>query len=236
MFWEEVAVVKRIEWNGLDMVVKYGRKVSEVEAEVLKMGRSETAAPVPKVYGVARDGDEVFIYQELINGRTLYELWPSTDSSTRGSLLCDLVHHLNSLHALRPPSPATPLGALVAPPDERLSRLLRLDAELASDPIVCGSAAFRDWIALELKRRTRDVLAADVEKLIDALIPLEQTVGLVHSDMHGGNVIVRDGHIVALIDFEYAAWAPPDIAAAVCGSEARQMAWTPFVTFLQRSA
>lgn len=49
MFWEEVAVVKRIEWNGLDMVVKYGRKVSEVEAEVLKMVRSETAAPVPKV-------------------------------------------------------------------------------------------------------------------------------------------------------------------------------------------
>lgn len=154
------------------------------------------------------------------------------------------------------PPPATPLGALVAPSNERLSRLLRLDAELASDPIVCGSTAFRDWIALELKRRTRDAPAADIEKLIDALIPLEQAVGLVHGDVHGGNVIVRDGRIVALIDFEYAAWAPPwveqelvvlcnltqsssccrDIAAAVCGSEASEMAWTPFVTFLQRSA
>lgn len=46
---EGFAFVKRLEWNGRVMAVKYGPRVSRSEADVMRMVREQTDVPVPEV-------------------------------------------------------------------------------------------------------------------------------------------------------------------------------------------
>lgn len=57
-------------FDSLNIVVKYGRKITASEAYCLRAVRRllPNEVPVPEVYGWYKDGDEVFIYMELIKG------------------------------------------------------------------------------------------------------------------------------------------------------------------------
>jgi hypothetical protein len=39
--------------------------------------------PIPEVYGWTHDGDQVFIYMELVQGATLEQRWESLDLAER---------------------------------------------------------------------------------------------------------------------------------------------------------
>lgn len=41
--------VKRVRWQGEDMIVKYGEEVLSSEAEVMQLVREQTSVPVPEV-------------------------------------------------------------------------------------------------------------------------------------------------------------------------------------------
>lgn len=69
----------------LNLLVKYGHRVTIAEGQCLWAVRRICggAVPVPEVYGWCRDGDEVFIYMELIHGRTLDERWPALSTEEK---------------------------------------------------------------------------------------------------------------------------------------------------------
>jgi hypothetical protein len=74
----------------LNLLVKYGGAVSIAEGQCLWMIRTYLGheVPIPEVYGWCLDGEEAFIYMELIRGSTLEQRWGELSPTERSSL-CD---------------------------------------------------------------------------------------------------------------------------------------------------
>lgn len=60
------------------LCVKYSGRVKLVEAQALYMvTRYLPDFPAPEIYGWRKDGDDVFLFMELIDGQNLSDAWES---------------------------------------------------------------------------------------------------------------------------------------------------------------
>ena len=68
-----------VKFEELGLLVKFGPHVTAAEAQCLWMIGKELQGqvPVPEVYGWRIDGNEAFIYMQLIQGDTLRDRWDS---------------------------------------------------------------------------------------------------------------------------------------------------------------
>ncbi|KAL9127267.1 MAG: hypothetical protein Q9217_003826 [Psora testacea] len=66
-------------YHGLNLLVKYGSEITLAEGQCLWFIRRYLSrdVPVPEIYGWHKDGDETFLYMELIEGDTLEHRWDS---------------------------------------------------------------------------------------------------------------------------------------------------------------
>lgn len=73
----------------LGLIVKYGSEITPAEAQCLwYLNQYEKdRVPTPELYGWCRDGDETFIYMELVQADTLKERWPSLSEEER-TIIC----------------------------------------------------------------------------------------------------------------------------------------------------
>ena len=85
------------------LVVKYGSEVTIAEAQCLwyfnKHMKDEV--PTPELFGWCRDGDETFIYMQLVQGSTLEEAWPSLNNEERVSICEELRRCVGAWRELR---------------------------------------------------------------------------------------------------------------------------------------
>lgn len=56
---------------------------------------------VPEVYGWCRDGNENFVYMELVEGETLLQRWPSLSAAERLEIAKQLRGMMESLASLK---------------------------------------------------------------------------------------------------------------------------------------
>lgn len=72
------------------------------EAQCLWLIKKELGddIPVPEVYGWRIDGDDVFIYMELIHGVTLKSRWNSMSRADKETVCGDLSRIMTSLRAV----------------------------------------------------------------------------------------------------------------------------------------
>lgn len=84
-----------VKFEELGLLVKFGSRVTAAEAQCLWMIRKEfqDEVPVPDVYGWRIDGNETFIYMELIRGDTLRDRWDSLSVSDK----TDVCHRLRQV-------------------------------------------------------------------------------------------------------------------------------------------
>jgi hypothetical protein len=96
----------------LNLLVKYGGAVSIAEGQCLWMIRTYLGhkVPVPEVYGWCRDGEETFIYMELIRGSTLEQRWDELSTTERSSLCDQLRPMVAALQALKQSSHESCVG------------------------------------------------------------------------------------------------------------------------------
>lgn len=82
--------------------MKYGHGISIAEGQCLWAIQQflRNNVPVPEIYGWREDGDETFIYMELIDGDTLQERWTSLSSVDRVRLCEELREIIMSLRRL----------------------------------------------------------------------------------------------------------------------------------------
>jgi hypothetical protein len=79
----------------LGLLVKYGTEVTLAEGQCLLFIRNNLSevVPVPEVYGWCKDGDQVFIYMELVNGMTLEKSWDTMIEGEKTSV-CQQLHDM----------------------------------------------------------------------------------------------------------------------------------------------
>lgn len=96
----------------MNLVVKYGSSLSIAEGQCLWVIRKSLGhqVPVPEVFGWCRDGGEVFIFQQLVEGQTLEDARDTLAEVDRAQIYRQLRHIVTSLRSLRQPPHDSFLG------------------------------------------------------------------------------------------------------------------------------
>jgi scyllo-inosamine 4-kinase len=164
------------------------------------------SVPHAEVLGAGQAGDLTWMALRRIPGQRLDLVWPRLTDDQRRAALRHLGAVLAALHQWAPPPavrammqqavPATPeaIGgsAIVPLPVTALAPLLDRVGQL---PGMDAGLARRRLGALQ-----------------GVLLERELTDGpVVHGDAHLANVLWQDGHLTALLDFEWARIGPPDL-------------------------
>ncbi|PRQ71644.1 Protein kinase-like domain-containing protein [Rhodotorula toruloides] len=215
---EDRNYVKRVIWRGRRFIVKYGWCVRQQEADIMRFVRANTNVPVPEVFAVKVYEKQVFIYMEDVEGSTMHDC----DESTRRMVAPQILAHIQQLRQLRMPSQGQ-IGDFPAPTYRNLKRAIlgcTPSSKYSQMPAVDTTADFQRWLAVEVAPRirmfpsveTRKRLVPHVESL-DASAPVVFT----HGDLHSGNILVRDGRVVGIIDWEMGGWYPEWVEAEIVG-------------------
>lgn len=88
----------------LGLVVKFGKDPTVTIAEgqcLWSLHQLLPQVPVPEIYGWRQDGDNTFLYMELVQGVTLENQWDSLNRTERGAVCEHLRDILTELRQLR---------------------------------------------------------------------------------------------------------------------------------------
>lgn len=193
-------------WVGDECVVRVNngqfRDAFHHEAKVIELlAGSEVPHARHIAHGEGPDGP--WYISARLPGRTLHDVWPTADLSTRKAMIESLGAALHALHRVAVPPNLMPPW---------LADALAGKPRAAFHPPVVGAALQQ----VEDVRRLPDHdsrLIADVAEWIQERLVLFATdvPVLVHGDVHGSNVIVDEGHVTGLIDFAEALADPADV-------------------------
>lgn len=160
--------------DGGTAIAKHGGTAA-AEAAMLR-AISASGAPAPAVYAA---GGEWLLMEDIRHDDALHAAWP------------DLARSLGLLHGVRESRYGWPV-------DHRFG------------PVRIENGWAETWPAFWADRRLRchlpylpATLAGRIERLadrIDTLLPARPAAALLHGDLWGGNILVADGKVGALID------------------------------------
>ncbi|KAG8163974.1 hypothetical protein KVR01_005892 [Diaporthe batatas] len=170
----------------------FGRNDTPNEAVALRFIKANTTIPVPEV--ISSDWDRVTM--EYVEGQTLQQAWPVLTPSQQSGILAQLRDYIAQMRSLS----GTSLGRL----DGQGVVVPSLMMERGGGPF--GSLReFHDWLASPLLRKNaRSMYWHQITTQLGADYPIVFT----HADIAARNIMVRDGRIVAVIDWELAGWYP----------------------------
>lgn len=204
-------------WRADDVIVRVslvpGSNRLRREAELSKVLPS--SVQYPKVIAT---GDEEFgewVISRHRAGVPLSQAWPSLDEAERRDAVHQLAESLAVVHSLQLPEGGEGRAGIDAIDDDPLVphqlRPERLDA-------ILDAATRNPHVDRGLVREAR----ARLHEVAGAMSTRPDV--LVHGDVHFENVLVVDGVVVALLDFEWARLAPAeldiDVLARFCADPA----------------
>ena len=161
--------------------------------------------PVPVVYDswTGEDGNG-YIAMAPMPGKSLEEVWPDMDSSEKESVMKDYKVFLQRLRSIDP-SPDTPIqiGAIDGgpvidhrPSDRRLGGPFATETELNS------------WLLSLIHPESLQYHSDFYVETIKAGMRDNHKWRLTHGDMGPHNILVDNGRITAVLDWEMAGWYP----------------------------
>jgi hypothetical protein len=105
-------IATRLAFPDLQLFVKYGPNVnvSEGQASRLVSHYLSESVPMPEVCGWDRDGGDVFLYMQLIDGVTLSQRWPSLSMEEKDSICDEIKGVIENLKILRQPDSQSMIG------------------------------------------------------------------------------------------------------------------------------
>ncbi|RPA97785.1 kinase-like protein [Choiromyces venosus 120613-1] len=191
---------------------KFRPHMGVFESDIHALLKSTTRIPVPTIYnewvtseGITDSGDPVRVHHmvmEKIEGEPLVHVWEHLSSESKARLALQLGDYLDELHNITRRSICSFDGG---PLCDSYGLIFEEGYE-AEGPI---SDSHTLWLAMtsNLQRdpsRTMHQALAELRSIMPACLPAVLT----HTDLHQGNILVRDGNISAIIDWEGAGFYP----------------------------
>lgn len=183
------------------VVMKTGQSLRLQEADALRVAL-KAQLPVPRVYDVgemkdSKSRDTKYIRMDYIKGQTLQELWPSMKATEKQDIANQLRDIISAMRSLEPPpNYIGDCGGM----EVRDSR--RFDAYHA--PACTDEAEFNRFLLDGLMKQTpRGLYDAFARRL-----RTNHRIVLSHCDLAPRNLMVHEGKIVGVIDWEDAGWYP----------------------------
>lgn len=162
------------------------------EAMALRFIKANTTIPVPKV--VSSDWDRITM--EYVQGQTLEKAWPVLTSEERSNIIVELRGYIAQLHAL----PGIYIGRLDGQGVVLPSFFTRSGGPFGT------LAELHEWLVWPPKRLRagQSMHWHQITTQLGADYPIVFT----HGDLAARNMLVRDGRIAAILDWEFAGWYP----------------------------
>jgi aminoglycoside phosphotransferase len=186
--------VLRVCWRGdLDRLAREAALLSALPAEF----------PAPRPLACGRDDELSWLLMPRLPGKSLADAWSTTEPGELRGHVRELGELVRALHAWQPPLELRGMLEAAAPSDA--------DDALTITGKRLVPLARRQQLRLIDYVRTMpfapgDLLDATVDRL-PAQLPAEPNV-LLHGDVTPGNVLVHEGRISGLLDWEWAGFGP----------------------------
>lgn len=183
-----------------NVVIKCGKTITFSEAHTLKFIAERTSIPVPRLKGtfVSKTGVK-YIVMEYIKGEPLSKIWHKLDSAKKSVLLLEIRGFMNELRNITPPKPS-----IVATVDYSPCT----DDRVAPDPFGPFDThnEFHSFLRWGINDEGHPNPA--IGEIIRAHRSQQHRTTFTHGDLSPRNILVCDGKIVGIIDWETAGWFP----------------------------
>jgi aminoglycoside phosphotransferase (APT) family kinase protein len=183
-----------------NVVIKCGKSITFSEAHALEFVAEKTSIPVPQVKGTyVSKGGVKYIVMEYIKGEPLSKIWHKLDSAKKSVLLLQLRAYMNELRSIIPPKPSVVAAIDYSP---------CIDDRVAPDPFGPFEShdTFHSFLRCGIENEGH--LNPVMGEIIRAHRSKRYSTVFTHGDLAPRNILVRDGKIVGIIDWETAGWFP----------------------------
>ena len=168
------------------------------EAETLRWIRKHTTIPVPRVYASAEGYGRRYLLMERIKGVCLEYAWRSMDASQRETVIGQLCGYVAQLRAL-----PTPHGKWVCALNGEALRDSRITSTGPVGPFK-NEADFNDFLI----DWAEPYMDPEWLPEIRAQMRDDHRTFFTHGDIAPRNIMVENGRVSALVDWEQAGWYP----------------------------
>jgi hypothetical protein len=190
--------VRKIVKIDSNKVVKLGPDINMAEAESMKFIQNNTTIPVPRVLKAYTKEGCGYILMEFVEGELLEKVWPKLLSDERRVILAELKECIRQMRQIPCPD-GTLIGSVTGGPAVDRRQL----GSVTGGPFA-SEAEFNEWQLAQLQPQTsfrhRDLYAGTHKT--------DHKIVFSHCDLAFHNIIVKGGHIAAIIDWEYSGWYP----------------------------
>lgn len=178
-------------------VVKSGKRINVGEAVALRVAE-EAGIPVPHVYETWTTPDgENHIRMDYFPGQSLDKLWPDMPDEQKQDIARQLRDIVDRMRSVKPP--ANLIGACDGEEIRDSRPYLTYHA-----PACQNEEGFNEFLLSSLLNRTPSVL----REALSRRFKTNHRIVLSHCDLAPRNIMVDEGKIKALIDWEYSGWYP----------------------------
>ncbi len=159
-----------------------------------------TSVPVPSVIKIYRDEDEECedIVMQHVSGEPLAVAWPKMTEISKQAVVRELAGYMEQMRQLLPPQPGF-VGSV--------SMGTGYDHRFGGDRFgpFNNMKDFHDYI---LRHNSLDAWKEESDVVQVHSKPTAYAAKFTHGDLVPSNIIVKDGKIAAIIDWETAGWFP----------------------------
>ncbi|KDQ10906.1 hypothetical protein BOTBODRAFT_35848 [Botryobasidium botryosum FD-172 SS1] len=175
-------------------VVKCGGFHRPGEISAMNFVAQNTTIPIPGSIELIRESRKTYLLMDNVDGRPLKEVWGAMSDEEKATILAELKGYVDQLRAFE----GSYIGSLDNEPC--------WDGRLVNNP--CGpfdtERQFNDHIVANLK----DAVPQEYRAFLRRMLKDGHKVVFTHGDLHPGNILVKDGRIVAILDWEMSGWYP----------------------------
>lgn len=181
-----------------NMVAKFGPDVDLTEAHAISFIRDHSEIPVPKILNAYSQDGKNYIVMEYIEGDLLKDVSYTMAEEELAVIVEELRSYISSMRRLRAPE-----GVLIGSVTQGPAIDRRQFGPASGGPFQ-SERDFNEWQLAQLRP---GVALASREMYADMHKNSNQIL-FSHGDLAFHNIIVKDGHVKAIIDWEYAGWYP----------------------------
>ncbi|KAK7681963.1 hypothetical protein QCA50_014926 [Cerrena zonata] len=184
-------------------LLKIGPRVREEEAHAMTIAHS-MGLPVPSVisYGDDGPGTDGSIWMTIVPGQPANQWWWFVSDEERSVFIHELDEYIVRMRQYSSPFSSAVSSVCGGP----------LKSHRACDGVIPRCNNETDFLAYLMSARwvggfSKEQWKEDEEAILQ-LLTVKHPIVFTHGDLHLHNIIVKDGHISGIIDWECAGWMP----------------------------
>jgi aminoglycoside phosphotransferase (APT) family kinase protein len=176
-------------------IAKMGQTILRQEADNLKFIREHTTIPVPEVFdSYDIEGGGHCIIMSRVPGITLQEAWPQLSNESKSCILDELIGYVHQLRQLQ--------GTTISSASGSPTGMYVFGSTI--DNVLMSPSEFHDF----LTSRVYPKLPRDYVSYLRTRFDDNARLLFTHADLMDRNILVKDGKISGIVDWEWAGFYP----------------------------